>query len=471
VKVFISHSWMNKTPALRIAESLKGYADVWFDIRELVSGDAIQPKIDQALGGVDVVLLLWSADAAASSGVAEEVWTAKRLGKPLLPVLLDDTPLDRHPLLKGLYGIRFDLKDPKRGIFRVQAALVRVQLGEMDLESARALNDLASFEGFHAYVEDYRNRKAIGGEDSVLWALRALEHTNETFRSVGELRDQVGFTLQYLQDVFARLQGAGSDAAAVRALLDEVRRHPKSDSKELRVLTDAIEEKLSTLAGGPAPGVSAPAAEQAAHDFRRRVESQPAASSPPEAAPAAGAAAVPPVVEAYIRGAPGTLEQFTRVAALAPSAALKEVAGALHAYLRNPYDLIPDQENGLLGHLDDAWLIHNTVYRCMEAGLFGPEEVAAPWDVLVEADPLVLRILPPLVRTTLEQLLMQYMAAIAAEMTDYQPWFAQGQQAPWMVDAAVDPGAGDGGDGGWKRESIDDYVAVLGNKAVFLGGR
>jgi hypothetical protein len=40
-----------------------------------------------------------------------------------------------------------------------------------------------------------------------------------------------------------------------------------------------------------------------------------------------------------------------------------------------------------------------------------------------------------------------------------------------MVDAAVDPGAGDGGDGGWKRESIDDYVAVLGNKAVFLGGR
>jgi TIR domain/Protein of unknown function (DUF1232) len=468
MKVFISHSWMNKTPALRIAESLEDYVDVWFDMRELVAGDAIQSKIDQVLAGVDVVLLVWSADAAASSGVAAEVWTARQLGKPILPVLLDDTPLDRHPLLKDLYGIRFDLENLKPGIFRVQAALMRTLLGGMDLESARALNDLGTFEGFHAYIEDYRNRKRVAGEDVALWALRALEHTNRTFESVGDLRDQVGITLRYLQEVFARVQGAGSEASAVRAILDEVRRHPKSGTKELKILTDAIEDRLSTLEGAPAaaPGVGAPAAEQGAHDFRRKVEAHPAPPPPPAAEEAApGAAAVPPLVEAYIRSAPETLEQLTRVAAAASSPALRQVAASLHAYLQNPYDLIPDRENGLLGLLDDAWLIHNTVFRCMEAGLFGPEQVAAPWEVVVEGDPLVVRMLPPLVRTTLEQLLMQSMAAISREIDQYQPWFAAGARSPWMVDAG---GAG-GGDQAWNRTRIEDYVAVLGDKAVFLG--
>ncbi|HEU4560944.1 MAG TPA: toll/interleukin-1 receptor domain-containing protein [Longimicrobium sp.] len=463
MKVFISHSWMNKTPALRIAESLKEYVEVWFDINQLAGGDAIQAKIDQALARMDVVILLWSADAATSSGVAEEIWTTKRLEKPVLPVLLDETPLDRHPLLKGLYGIRFDLEDTRPGLFRVQAALARMQFGEMDLESTQALNDLSSFEGFHAYIHDYRNRKQIAGDDSALWATRAMEQTNQTFESVGELRDQVGNTLQYLQDVFARVQAAGNDAAAVRAILDEVRRHPRGDTKEFKVLADFVQDRLSALDGAPAPAAAAPVTEQAAHDFRRRVESH---AAPPPRAGAADQTAIPPVVEAYIRSAPSTLEQFTQVAAASSSVALLQVAGALHAYLENPYDLIPDQENGLLGHLDDAWLIHNTVYRCLEAGLFGPEAVAAPWDVVVEGDPMVLRLLPPLVRTTLEELLMQYMAAIAAEAREYQPRLASTQQAPWMTDAG-----GGGDDGSWNRDSIDDYVAVLGDKAVFLGSR
>src|ERR671919_1719014 len=105
MKIFISHSWRNKTAAQLIAESLQGSADVWLDIRRLKAGDPIQPVIDDALAQMDAVVVLWSMDAARSDGVAAELATAVRLRKRILPVVLDDTPTIDSPI-QGLYGIR-----------------------------------------------------------------------------------------------------------------------------------------------------------------------------------------------------------------------------------------------------------------------------------------------------------------------------------------------------------------------------
>jgi hypothetical protein len=45
-------------------------ADVWFDEWEIRAGDSIPGKVNDALETVDMVVLLWSADADRSKGVA-----------------------------------------------------------------------------------------------------------------------------------------------------------------------------------------------------------------------------------------------------------------------------------------------------------------------------------------------------------------------------------------------------------------
>lgn len=68
---------------------------------------AVQPgaqwraAMADAICGARVVLVLWSARAAASLEVAHELQTAGQCGAPVVPVLLDGTPLPA-----GLAGVQ-----------------------------------------------------------------------------------------------------------------------------------------------------------------------------------------------------------------------------------------------------------------------------------------------------------------------------------------------------------------------------
>ena len=63
LKVFISHSWRDKSLAEKLAKPLGDFCEVWMDYRKLRPGDAIQEEIDQVLLDADLVLLVWSANA------------------------------------------------------------------------------------------------------------------------------------------------------------------------------------------------------------------------------------------------------------------------------------------------------------------------------------------------------------------------------------------------------------------------
>ena len=476
MKVFISHSWQNKSTAQIIAESLEKSAEVWLDIRNLKPGDAIQPAIDQAMEQMDVVLVLWSKQAAESDGVDAEIRTAVKLKKKILPVLLEKTPIPEHPLLKGIYGINFDLEDPKAGLFRIQAGLVRASLGSMDLDSSSALNDLNSFEGLYQYVQEFRNAKGIGGEDSKDWALRCMEQCNQAFKSVSAMRDEVGQTLKFIQDIFGRVQAAGDDRAAIQEILQEVIRNPKSNTKDFKVLISFIEGKLQSLPEATPPVTLHENTPEAANDLMRKLAGINATVSTPvrnmrDSPPAAAPQPANPglqLVHDYIGSAPASLQKFIELASSVPSMSLKQVANGLHAYLTNPNDLIPDDQNGELGFIDDAWLIHNTIYRCIEAGFFGVPDIGIQWDRIVQADPLVLHMLPPEVRSVLEQLLMQYLQLISNELTQYQPQFMPQPQtnsyAPYM-----DYGSAVGGSP-QSEKTIDDVFYTIGDKMVHYSG-
>ena len=106
--LFLSHSHHDKGLALdledRLLEAFPAL-DVWTDL-ELRPGRSISRSIETALDNASLVALLWTAAAAASRGVAEEIELAQRRGKDVIPCFYEpDVPLP--PPLTDTLGIDF----------------------------------------------------------------------------------------------------------------------------------------------------------------------------------------------------------------------------------------------------------------------------------------------------------------------------------------------------------------------------
>lgn len=123
----------------------------------------------------------------------------------------------------------------------------------------------------------------------------------------------------------------------------------------------------------------------------------------------------------YIESCPVALREFATAAASRASEPLVEVARGLYEYLLEPHDLLPDDSNGVLGFLDDAWLIHNVAYRCIGSGLLAAEQFSVDWNRIAMADHFALHLFPAPVKTALEGLLAQYSNLVAHQMRPFQP--------------------------------------------------
>jgi hypothetical protein len=67
--------------------------DVWLDDSEIRLGVLLAPELQQSIRDADVFVLLWSAAAASSRWVASEWLMALLQRRPILPCVLDGTPL------------------------------------------------------------------------------------------------------------------------------------------------------------------------------------------------------------------------------------------------------------------------------------------------------------------------------------------------------------------------------------------
>lgn len=139
----------------------------------------------------------------------------------------------------------------------------------------------------------------------------------------------------------------------------------------------------------------------------------------------------------YNETAGPTLDALAGVSQARASAAGVTVVQHLLQYLQNPNDLLPESSYGYLGYIDDAWLIHNTAWRLVEAGILPPATFAVDWGNIQVGDTLVRQLLPPVVLGQLENTLMQYLQLIAAEIQAYQPQFL-GDNHPYMGGESTD---------------------------------
>ena len=123
----------------------------------------------------------------------------------------------------------------------------------------------------------------------------------------------------------------------------------------------------------------------------------------------------------YIDCCPDTLREFAVAASVRRSDPLMQVAAGLYQYLVEPHDLLPDDTNGVLGFLDDAWLIHNITYRCIESQLLAAGQFSVDWNRIAMADQFALHLFPPHVKSTLDGLVAQHSALVAHQMRPFQP--------------------------------------------------
>lgn len=117
--VFLSYARANAARVTELEQILRDRGiEIWRDQQSLYGGQHWPKAIGEAIASHDFFLLTWS-QAAASSHFVEFEWnTAVALGKPLIPFLLDDTPLP--PALRAVQGVNVNAPDASA---RLSAAL------------------------------------------------------------------------------------------------------------------------------------------------------------------------------------------------------------------------------------------------------------------------------------------------------------------------------------------------------------
>ncbi len=94
MRIFVSYSHRNGGEMRQFVELLKHSLNkVWVDGSGLKHGEDFSKKIRGEIEACDHFLLLWSRHGRASRWVEQEWNYAFKLGKRILPVLLDSTPL------------------------------------------------------------------------------------------------------------------------------------------------------------------------------------------------------------------------------------------------------------------------------------------------------------------------------------------------------------------------------------------
>lgn len=117
VNVFVSYSFKDKLAATLVG-TLRANREVRVFIahqQQAAPGTSIREWVlRNGLQRCDVLLLLWSRRAAESEWVEEEVGLARQLGKPIVPLMLEEDA-ELPPALSDIQALRLD-RNPEAGM-------------------------------------------------------------------------------------------------------------------------------------------------------------------------------------------------------------------------------------------------------------------------------------------------------------------------------------------------------------------
>src|ERR1041385_7682288 len=101
--IFVSYSHRDAASTTALAAGLRerGYK-VFYDEQSINAGEPWKARLSEAIRASRVCILCWSENARTSEYVSFEYACSNGLGKPVLPWLLDSTPLPQMIEIQGV---------------------------------------------------------------------------------------------------------------------------------------------------------------------------------------------------------------------------------------------------------------------------------------------------------------------------------------------------------------------------------
>jgi hypothetical protein len=130
--VFLSYSRADTARVQPLLDELRrlGYS-VFFDVQSIVPGEQWKPRLERSIAASRTLVLCWSENTRNSEYIAFEYSRAEALHKPILPWLLDKTPL---PAMLEIQGI--PSSDPAQVAAALRPALGRTLGRRRQLQAA-----------------------------------------------------------------------------------------------------------------------------------------------------------------------------------------------------------------------------------------------------------------------------------------------------------------------------------------------
>ncbi|MEZ5292343.1 MAG: TIR domain-containing protein [Vicinamibacterales bacterium] len=222
---FISHASQDRAIAERI-ESALGRARVWLDRSDIRLGALLGRELLANIRRSRSLVLVWSADACRSPWVQSEWISAANLGKPVIPVVLDRTPLPQA--LRNTLWLAWR-RASKATLAELTRAVRTHRAGETSIAAAMRLPDAARDLAIDRLARRQDAMFATWGEQGLAAARRAqvrLAPATEALRTRHPLDPRVAALWAYHAKNGVLLDHDAEIAAGIRvtdARLDEAR--------------------------------------------------------------------------------------------------------------------------------------------------------------------------------------------------------------------------------------------------------
>jgi hypothetical protein len=418
MKVFISHSWKNKTEVQKIADELKAAGvELWMDANHLLPGQQIQETIDNVLSQVDAVVLIWTKEASKSDGVAAEIFTCSKLNKMIIPCKLDKTPMDTIPYLKQIKGIHFN--DFADGIGRLKMVLLNYMSRDFNMqdnESIRLMNEfMGTLETANHLIhkEDIKNTGTA--EEKEYWINKIQGTEAASFEKLKE-EERIGReNTVFLNSIIERLKDNLNNKAEVGKILEEMKWHKYANKPDIKVFTNHIESIYKSFENTETDN----AVPKYKKDLQEKLHSsqQQLKAGLGWLADILFAPSYENVSYFYLSSA-DHLERLLKISKQQNThSAIKDCADELLKYIKTPGGIIDNNQYGILGYADDAYFIQSMVFILQRDGLLQTSEWNIDWNKINAGAEFVFNLAGNNIKAILDQNIRQFCEALVAKHT------------------------------------------------------
>lgn len=425
MKVFISHSWKNKTNAQKIADELKASgADLWLDANNLLPGQLIQDTIDDVLEKVDLVVLVWTKEASESGGVAAEIFTCSRLNKIIIPCLLDETRLDVHPYLGRIKGIGF--KDFTDGIARLKMVMLNYMTRDFDMqnnESIKLMNEFMGTLETASHLVHKENIKLNGTDEEKEYWINKVQATHDASYEKLKAEETIGKEVAvFLNKKMEQIQSSLNDKDALGAVLQQMKDYKhaaRPDMQKFIAQAEVIYNSFEEHKGDDAITVYR-------NEMTEKLKSseQQLKSSFGLLADFLFAAAFDNMQYFYLSSADHLqkLSELSRQQGIHPL--VTDCTNELVQYIKTPGGVIDNTQYGILGYADDAYFIQSMLANLHQAGVIDSTSWNIDWNKIHAGSEVVFNIIGNGIKEQLDNNITAYCKQLIEK---YNPQAAQQQ--------------------------------------------